>query len=147
MYQATTASVAQAPAQAVEVWSPKAIAWLTFCFGLLTGLLLASYNWWQLEQRDTARNHIIAAVVVFIVSLASVLLMPGILGSFVALALNLGGMRYLHSRAQAGIDEAAARDVLANYRHAGLGVAIGIVVAVASAILLLALANVVGGAA
>ena len=148
MYPATRrTSAEQAPSQSIEVWSPKAIAWITFFFGLPAGLLLASANWRQLERHDTARNHTIGAVGAFLAYLAAVLLIPGSLGSFVVLAINIGGLLYLRAQTQGDIDEASTRNIWANYRHAGPGVAIGLGMAVANVVVMAILSSLIGGGA
>ena len=147
MYQPAVTTTEKVQATSIEVWSPKAISWLTFFFGLPTGLILAVANWRQLEQHDKARTHIIGAVIAFIVYIAAVALIPGSLGTGVVLIINLGGLLYLRSQAQEDIDNAAVRDVWANFRNAWVGVGIGIGVTIVLAVLVGILATIVGGAA
>ena len=130
----------QAPttmSQAIPRFSGKAVAWLSFCFGTPTGLLLLAENWRRLGQGDRAAKYAVGGVLV----LLALVVMSSLLEPVAGLAILFGQiltLKYLAGKV--GDAEFALTHGGKCFVHRNALLGLGIGVAVLGAALLLSIA-------
>ena len=133
--ESTQTSTMMGPA--IPLFSGKAVAWLSFCFGTPTGLLLLAENWRRLKQGDRAAKYAACGVLVLLALVVmSSLLEP--LASLATLFSQIFTLKYLAGRvgdAEFTLTHSGKSFV---HRNALLGLGIGVVVL--GAVLLLSIA-------
>src|SRR5688572_21441895 len=82
----------------IALWTPSAIAGITFFLGFPAGIVIASINWMRMNLKNKALTHLIAGAVGTFIFLVALLLMPGSVGTTLALVFNLGTLFYLRNQ-------------------------------------------------
>jgi hypothetical protein len=96
----------------VKLWTPGVIAGISFFLGFPAGIVLASLNWMRMKMNNKALTHLIAGAVGTFVLVVVLLLIPGNVGRFLALAINLGTLFYLRQQMNRDLDHFKASNMV-----------------------------------
>jgi len=115
----------------VEVWSPRAIAWLTFFFRVPLGLILVSHNFSRLGMREETRKFFIITVIAASLYLIALTLLPDGIGTYASFVINLVGLFSLRAQAEGAVASLTfgKETVYVATRNAWLGIGLRLVVA------------------
>jgi apolipoprotein N-acyltransferase len=76
----------------VSLWTPRAVALITFFFGFPAGLVLSVINWIRMELSDKAIMHFSIGAVATILLVGLLLLLPGSVANLLGLSANVGAL-------------------------------------------------------
>lgn len=136
MYSAT---IAREERKSLELFSPTAIAVISFFFGAATGCLLLAYNARQMGRE--IGGYIAGAVI----GLPILIVVYSFLPSFLTLLINIGLIYWLRSLANEQNSDAEVAGHWVSAKNAFIGVVVGVVVVGIMFALIMALQGALAG--
>ena len=113
----------------VKLWTPRAVGYTTFFLGFPGGIVLTALNWMRMGLTNKAITHLVGGAVGLLALVIVLILLPGSIGTWFGLFVNLGMLFYLQNQTKKDIEAFKAGNHEVQNAHWFGGCLIGLVMA------------------